>query len=177
MPRSRLTCCAPSRGCGHCSSRGRLLDRERSLRSEPSNTAPVPRDEAPGFAGTEERGAGVSTTLLRGGRIHTPSTSEATALAVEDGVITWVGPAEDAPAADETVELNGAFVAPAFVDAHVHCTQAGLLRTGLDLTACASLAELLERVAARAGDGALIYGHGWDETAWPERRPPSRAEL
>ena len=117
------------------------------------------------------------TTLLRGGRIHTPSTSDATAFAVRDGVITWVGSAGDAPEADEIVELNGALVTPAFVDAHVHCTQAGLLRTGLDLTACASLAELLERVAARAGDGTLIYGHGWDETAWPERRPPTRAEL
>jgi predicted amidohydrolase YtcJ len=23
----------------------------------------------------------------------------------------------------------------------------------------------------------VLWGHGWDETSWPERRPPTRAEL
>lgn len=119
----------------------------------------------------------MSTVLLRGGRIHAPSTPDATALAARDGVITWVGQDAGAPAAEEIVELHGAFVAPAFVDAHVHSTSAGLLRTGVDLTGCGSLAELLERVRDRTGDGAMIWGHGWDETAWPEGRPPTRAEL
>jgi hypothetical protein len=116
------------------------------------------------------------TTLLRGGRIHTPSTPDATALAVRAGVITWIGCDFDGDP-DEIVELDGAFMAPAFVDAHVHVTQAGLLRTGLDLTRCGSLAELLDGVRARARPDSLVWGHGWDETAWPERRPPTRAEL
>lgn len=140
------------------------------------DAAPAPRDEAAGFAGTEERGVGVTTSVLRGGRIHAPSIPDATAFAVRDGVITWIGHG-DHPEADEIVDLGGAFVAPAFVDAHVHCTGAGLLRTGLDLTACGSLAELLDRVRERASAGKLVWGHGWDETEWPERRPPSRAEL
>ncbi|HEU5473798.1 MAG TPA: amidohydrolase [Actinophytocola sp.] len=117
----------------------------------------------------------MSTTLLRGGRIHTPSTMDATAMLIRDGVIEWIGSAE--PPADDLVDLNGALVTPAFVDAHVHSTGAGLLRTGLDLTRCASLAELLDRVRDRARPGELIWGHGWDETTWPERRPPTRAEL
>ena len=116
-------------------------------------------------------------TVLQGGRMHAPSIPDATALAVRDGVIVWVGSDADRPAADEVIDLRGAFVAPAFVDAHVHCTGAGLLRTGLDLTACESLASLLEQVSERSAAGTLIWGHGWDETAWPERRPPTRAEL
>src|SRR5437588_12951199 len=42
-------------------------DHERSLRSESSNTAPAPRDEAPEFAGTEERGAGMTELLTMSG--------------------------------------------------------------------------------------------------------------
>ncbi|HET9138801.1 amidohydrolase [Actinophytocola sp.] len=119
----------------------------------------------------------MTATLLRGGRIHTPAVPDATAMAVRDGVITWIGRDGQAPDAHQVVELDGAFVAPAFVDAHVHSTGAGLLRTGLDLTRCGSLAELLDRVRDRARPGELVWGHGWDETTWPERRPPTRAEL
>lgn len=118
----------------------------------------------------------MTTTVLRGGRVHAPTIPDATAFAIEDGVISWIG-RDRHPEADEVVELHGNLVTPAFVDAHVHCTGAGLLQTGLDLTACGSLAELLERIAERASPGELVWGHGWDETRWPERRPPSRAEL
>ena len=37
-------------------------------------------------------------------------------------------------AVDEVIELDGALVTPAFVDAHVHTTSTGLLLTGLDLS-------------------------------------------
>ena len=123
-------------------------------------------------------GASASTRLLVGGRVHSPSAPDATAMAVDDGTVVWLG--QDAvgralhPGA-EVVELDGAFVAPAFVDAHVHATSAGLLLTGLDLTGCRCLAELLD--AVRAAEGPLVWGHGWDETRWPENRPPTRAEL
>ncbi|MGH3760312.1 amidohydrolase [Actinophytocola sp.] len=124
------------------------------------------------------------TTLYTGGRIHGGDLGgglggAATALAVEDGVITWVGTTADAPPAAATVELAGALVAPAFVDAHVHATSAGLLRTGLDLTGAGSLGDVLDAVRdrVRAEPGVLATGHGWDETRWPENRPPTRAEL
>ena len=107
------------------------------------------------------------TTLFTGGA--------GPALAVADGVITWLG--EVLPGtADEVVDLAGGRVLPAFVDAHVHATSAGLLRTGLDLTGIDSLADLLDAVRDRVEPGALLWGHGWDETRW-QGRPPSRAEL
>ncbi|MBP2326216.1 putative amidohydrolase YtcJ [Kibdelosporangium banguiense] len=116
--------------------------------------------------------------LLMGGRIHVPNSPDATAMAVEDGTVVWVG--QDGPARTlypdaEIVQLDGAFVAPAFVDPHVHATSAGLLLTGLDLTGCTSLAECLD--ALRKAEGDAVWGHGWDETVWPERRPPTRAEI
>ncbi|GGP54088.1 amidohydrolase [Saccharothrix coeruleofusca] len=110
--------------------------------------------------------------------MHSPTAPDATAMAVTDGTVVWLGQDSVGRALHpdaEVVELDGAFVAPAFVDAHVHATSAGLLLTGLDLTGCASRAELLD--AVRAAPGSLVWGHGWDETRWPDQRPPTRAEL
>jgi predicted amidohydrolase YtcJ len=117
------------------------------------------------------------TTLFRNARVYAPGAP--TALLVRDGVVAWTGDATAAGPADETVELGGALLTPAFVDAHVHATSTGLALLGLDLTATTSLAEALEAVerAARASGGRPLLGHGWDETRWPERRPPTLAEL
>jgi predicted amidohydrolase YtcJ len=117
-------------------------------------------------------------------RVYSATVPDATALVVDDGRIAWLGDlgpdqAASMIGADERIDLDGALVTPAFVDAHVHATATGLALTGLDLSATRSLAEALERVAerTRAGRGRPILGSGWDETNWPERRPPTREEL
>ncbi|PRC50064.1 amidohydrolase, partial [Mycobacterium sp. ITM-2017-0098] len=76
----------------------------------------------------------MSTTLLLNGRIHSPAMPDATAIAVRDGVVAWLG-SDDVgrsqfPEAAVT-DLDGRFVAPAFVDSHVHTTATGLTLTGL----------------------------------------------
>nr|MDQ3611817.1 amidohydrolase [Actinomycetota bacterium] len=78
----------------------------------------------------------MTTTLYRRGRVRTPADPYATALLVDGGTVAWVGSeaAADAMTADTTVELDDAWVAPAFVDAHVHATSTGIALTGLDLT-------------------------------------------
>jgi predicted amidohydrolase YtcJ len=120
-------------------------------------------------------------TVYRNGRIYSADAREATAMLVEDGVIAWIG--DDAgfgiPAGAEVVDLADAFVTPAFVDAHVHCTATGLTLTGLDLSGTRSLGEALAAVEAnaRARRGRPILGTGWDERNWPEQRPPTAAEL
>ena len=72
---------------------------------------------------------GASTSLLLGGRIHSPSHPDATALAVRDGVVAWLGSdsvgREQFPRA-EVIDLGGGFVTPGFVDSHVHLTETGL---------------------------------------------------
>lgn len=47
------------------------------------------------------------------------------ALVAEDGVVAWVGPAREAPAADRATDLGGAAVLPGFVDSHTHLVFAG----------------------------------------------------
>lgn len=123
--------------------------------------------------------------LLRGGNVYSPADPFATAMLVEGEHVAWVGSDGAAEAyagtADEIVELDGALVTPAFVDAHVHATSAGLALTGLDLTGSPSLADALARIAAHAAAhadaGGVLIGHGWDQTGWPEGRPPTLAEL
>ncbi|MFJ3783891.1 amidohydrolase [Streptomyces sp. NPDC003444] len=124
------------------------------------------------------------TVLLRGGEVHSPADPFATAMVVERGHVAWVGSegAADAFASgvDEVVDLEGALVAPAFVDAHVHTTATGFALTGLDLSSAASLAEAAERVRAHAAarpEDRVLLGHGWDASRWPERRPLTREEL
>ena len=119
--------------------------------------------------------------MYRRGRVRTPLDPFATALLVDGDTVAWVGSeaAADALGADVTVDLEDAWVAPAFVDAHVHATATGLALTGLDLTGAPSLAVALDRVAvaARAARGGAVLGTGWDDTTWPEGRPPTAAEL
>jgi predicted amidohydrolase YtcJ len=118
--------------------------------------------------------------LLRGGPVYSPADPAATAMLFADGRIEWVGAATDAPAADKTIDLDGGLVTPAFVDAHVHATDTGITLRGLNLAGSASRGEALDRVAACSAGlppDAVVLGHGWDESGWPDRTPPSPAEL
>lgn len=104
-------------------------------------------------------------------------------MAITDGIVVWLG--DDTPARAlhpdaEVVDLDGAFVSPAFVDAHVHITDTGLSMVGLDLSHCESLQDCLAAVRAYAEnypDAPVIWGHGWEDSAWPEARGPRTAEI
>ncbi len=121
-------------------------------------------------------------TLYRNGRIYTPSHPCATALAVQDGRVAWIGTEADAVGFCEsvpTIDLRGSWVTPAFVDAHVHATATGLALHGLDVSGCRSESELLDALAAHAAahPGQPILGHGWDETRWPAGHAPRTPQL
>ncbi|MFC6012250.1 amidohydrolase [Nocardia lasii] len=125
----------------------------------------------------------MSTQLLIGGRFYSSSSPDATAMAVTDGTVVWLGaeaPGRAMHPDAEIIDLDGAFVAPAFVDPHVHVTALGLQLVGLDVRGARSLAELLATVRAHAAThpaDEVIIGEGWDDTTWPEQRPPTVAEL
>jgi predicted amidohydrolase YtcJ len=128
-------------------------------------------------------------TLYRSGAVYSPADPFATALLVDGATVAWVGTDEAADAlasealnradGDRLVELNGALVTPAFVDAHVHVTETGLALDGVDVSDARSVAEILDRVeaASRRSRGRPVLGHGWDERRLAEGRPPTRAEL
>jgi hypothetical protein len=114
------------------------------------------------------------------GRFYSAADPRATAMLVRDGRIAWLGDTAEVPSADRRVDLGGLLVTPAFVDAHVHATDTGLAFDGLDLSGVRSAAELIDRVTAFAATrpaGAVVHGHGWDESTWAEQTPPTAAEL
>ena len=93
--------------------------------------------------------------------------------------ITWVGADPTAaPPHDRAVDLGGAWITPAFVDAHVHATATGLAQTGVDLSPARSAQDVLARVRDhRGGPRGVVLGHGWDDFAWSPRTLPTAEEL
>lgn len=123
------------------------------------------------------------STLYRGGFVYSPADPFANAMVVDGDTIAWIG-GDDAAAVhadgvDEVVDLDGALVTPAFVDAHAHLSQTGAALRGVDVSGAPSLAVAISRVedAARAQQGRPLYAPNWDERRWPERRSATAAEL
>lgn len=137
------------------------------------------------LAATSLTTAKAGDLLIHGGPIHTGALAAPTAEAVlirEDRIL-FVGDLKTArtKAAKDVrdLDLKGGAAYPGFVDAHAHLTGIGLRELTLNLDKTQSLAELVATVKAHAAahpEGA-IYGRGWIETHWPEKRFPTRADL
>lgn len=130
--------------------------------------------------------------LLRGGRVLVPGRPDATALLVRDGRVAWVGDEDGADSLEQSahavtdrVDLAGALLTPAFVDAHVHLVATGLtVGAGggvADLRHARSGADLLDAVAGVARSvptGRTVLGFGWDDSTWADPgQLPTRAQL
>ena len=86
----------------------------------------------------------------------------------------WLGPNT------RILNMHGAFVMSGFNDAHVHIGQSALTKLAIDFTGVASLAEFQQRIRdniKNRAPGEWITGFGWDQTLWPGRRDPTRADL
>lgn len=108
---------------------------------------------------------------LEGGRV---------ARLLDEGEIARRGAGSGAMEAGARLDGGGAFLIPAFHDAHVHLTQAGLALGRVGLWDARGRDDLLERL--RAGLDApreeiALVGEGADESGWPEPRLPTRADL
>jgi len=99
----------------------------------------------------------------------------AEAVAVRDGLIVAVGSAAEAREAAgsaEIVDAGGATVVPGLVDAHIHPFAPDMV-VGADLTACASLAEVLAALEAerrRGGPEGWVLGWGVSYEAFHGRQ-------
>ena len=123
--------------------------------------------------------------LIHGGPIHTGVEAAPTAQAVliRDDRILFVGDLATAKAKAakdaRDIDLKGAAAYPGFVDAHAHLTGIGLRELTLNLDQVKSVAELVAAVKAYAAahPEGVVYGRGWIETHWPEKRFPTKADL
>lgn len=117
---------------------------------------------------------------------------ENAAFVAEQGRITWVGAASQAPASDRCLDLGGRAVLPGFVESHSHLVfagdrshefaarmegkpyEAGGIRTTIEATRAASAAELelntrsLMQEYARAGATTIEVKTGYGQSAESE---------
>lgn len=125
---------------------------------------------------------GTPDLIIHGGPIYTGvAEAPVEALRISNGVFAVVGSLADARAnarGAREIDLGGAAALPGFTDAHVHLTGVGAASLMLDLVGTTSITDLQDRLRtyAAAHEGP-IYGRGWIETHWPERRFPNRADL
>lgn len=110
----------------------------------------------------------------------------ASALAVSGGRIACVGSTANAVAAAgpgaRTVDLQGHFLCPGFVDCHVHLSWLAMTLSGrtVDCDGTRTLQETLQRVREalpRAVVGGWLRGRGWDKNQWPGDLFPTARDL
>ncbi|NOX63066.1 MAG: amidohydrolase [Chloroflexi bacterium] len=128
----------------------------------------------------------MSSLLVHNARIYTqdPKQPWAEAALTIDGRFVVVGDNDSvqkmAPPRVQKIHLNGALVLPGFTDAHIHFYDMAWRRGQIALYETKSLEDMLARVAHHAAmlpANAWVLGYGWNESAWPEPRFPTRRDL
>jgi predicted amidohydrolase YtcJ len=116
-----------------------------------------------------------SAIAIRGESIAAVSYADQSAQALDDPAIKpLVGPQT------RVVDLHQAFVMPGFNDAHTHIGQSALAKLTVNFVGVRSLAQFQQRVRESLQNhkaGEWISGFGWDQTLWPGKRDPTRADL
>ena len=108
--------------------------------------------------------------------------SKGSSVYVEDGRIAGVskGGELEAPAGSEVIEANGGTLLPGLVDSHCHPFEYGRLKRSLDLRGTGNITGVRLRLQARvqrARPGEWIFGRGWNQEDFPDRRMPTRADI
>ena len=126
--------------------------------------------------------------IVHGGPILTMSddNSVVDAVGIHHGVVVAAGTESDVrsllPRNAESIHLNGRLATPGLFDAHAHTFMTGFSLLEVDVTApgVASIADIRERIAARARQtaaGDWIVGQGYDQASLDEQRHPNRHDL
>jgi hypothetical protein len=106
----------------------------------------------------------------------------ADAIAVSGDTIAAVGSSAEirklAAGDARIIDAHGAFVAPGFIDAHVHFLSGGFTLSSVQLRDARTPAEFIARIKAYAatvpkgrGGGTWIMGGDWDHTLWGGELP------
>ena len=118
---------------------------------------------------------GPADLILRNCRFVTldEKTPQAQALASRNGRIVAIGSdaeiARLAGPGTQTIDLNGQFAMPGFIEGHGHFTGIGQAKLGLELLNTKSWEEILSLVAQaveKARPGQWIVGRGWHQEKW-----------
>jgi predicted amidohydrolase YtcJ len=119
--------------------------------------------------------------LIRNASVYTvdSATPWAEAVAIRGDRIAWIGADDDAPDAEETIDLGGRLLLPGFVDAHNH-VRLGSDEDAVQLGGVSTLEEVrraLDEYGAKHPDREWIVGEEWSYSAGPTRRDPRAEDL
>jgi len=113
--------------------------------------------------------------LITNANIYTvdPLQPRARAIAIANNRIVAVGSDAEINAIRlpdmQTLDLNGAFVVPGMIDAHLHLLWTGLAMMRVFIHEAPTVATVADRVREKAAQmprGQWIQGHGWMQVAW-----------
>lgn len=122
---------------------------------------------------------------ISGGPIYTALDRQPTvsAVAVINGEITYTGSDEGdwcSSATAQRIDLAGAALYPGLTDGHAHLIGIGLREMTLNLEGTQSISDLQDKLrsymSSSQGTGT-VYGRGWIETHWPEKKFPTRFDI
>ena len=125
---------------------------------------------------------GPADLILRNGRFVTldEKTPQAQALASRNGRIVAIGSdaeiAKFAGPGAQTIDLNGQFAMPGFIEGHGHFTGIGEGKLNLELMNTKSWDEIVHMVAEaveKARPGQWIVGRGWHQEKWSSVPTPN----
>jgi hypothetical protein len=92
------------------------------------------------------------------------------ALGTAKEIDRYIGPAT------EVIDLQGKLAVPGLIDAHLHFSNIGQTKLGLDLTKAKNWHEIVAMVAAavkKAKPGEWILGRGWHQEKWDKVPQPN----
>ncbi|MBK8845147.1 MAG: amidohydrolase [Bacteroidetes bacterium] len=123
-------------------------------------------------------------SIFLNGKIYTVDSAfnVVQAMAVQDGKIIATGTNEQINQQYQSknkVDLNGQFVYPGFYDAHCHFYGYGIDQKKINLTATTSFENLVDTLIKYRDKkfSGWIYGRGWDQNDWSEKKFPTREKL
>jgi len=121
--------------------------------------------------------------LIYNAKIYTVDAkfTTATALAVKDGKIVDVGKngLRQKYWPLQSINAEGKFIYPGFIDAHSHFYRYGLGLQTADLVDTKSWEEILDKLQTFAEEHAegWLIGRGWDQNDWAVKEFPSKEKL
>lgn len=137
----------------------------------------------------EASAVGGERLVLRDARLLVPDAtrtrltiSPSRTLLIVDGTIAGIGGDEFVARSDVVVDLEGATVAPGFIDPHVHAFGCAIdeLTVSCLPPSVETIATIRDRLADRArtlSPGVWVVGAGYDDARLREARHPSREDL
>lgn len=110
------------------------------------------------------------------------SFSIAEAIAIKDGKIVEVGKTTDLQKkynANESLDAQGKFIYPGFIDAHAHFLSYGYSLNRVDLVGTESWEAIIEKTKTFAADNTegWLLGRGWDQNDWEIKEFPTNEKL